>query len=58
MKPVFEKVFGNWLDETIAKTKQNNDTKHFSTKSAPIQAALKKNDRYVCHDIKKTKKEK
>ena len=46
-KTVFEKRDGNWIDILPTITKQYNNRIHSSTKLAPIQGSLKKNEGYV-----------
>ena len=50
-KPVFEKCDGNWIDFLQTITKQYNNRIHSSTKLTPIQASLKKNERYVYKNL-------
>ena len=46
-KPVFEKGEINWIDVLPIITKQYINRVHTSTESTPIQASLKKNERFV-----------
>ena len=50
-RPVFEKGDGNWIDVLPKITKQYNNRIHSSTKLTPIQASLKKNERYVYKNL-------
>ena len=50
-KPVFEEGDGKWIDILPTVTKQYNNRVHSSTKLTPIQASLKKNEGYVCHNL-------
>ena len=46
-RPVFEKGDGNWIDILPTITKNYNSKNHSSTRLIPIQASLKKNERFV-----------
>ena len=46
-KPVFEKRHGNWMEILPTKTKHYNNRIHSTTKLTPIQASLKKIERFV-----------
>ena len=50
-KIVFEKGDGNWIDILQTITKQYNNRIHSSTKLTPIQASLKKNEKYVYKNL-------
>ena len=50
-RPVFEKGDGNWIDVLPTITKQYNNRIHSSTKLAPIQASLKKNEGFVYKNL-------
>ena len=50
-RPVVEKNESNWVDVWSVIAKQNFNPIHTSTKLTPIQASLKKNERYVNHNL-------
>ena len=50
-RPIFEKGDGNWIDILQTITKQYNNRIHSSTKLAPIQASLRKNEGYVYKNL-------
>ena len=50
-KIVFERGDANWIDILQTITKQYNNRIHSSTKLTPIQASLKKNERYVYKNL-------
>ena len=50
-KPVFEKGDGNWIDVLPTITEQQNTRIHSSTKLAPTQASLKKNESFVYENL-------
>ena len=42
---MFEKRSADWLNELLSVIKQNNNTIHSSTKTTPIQASKKANEK-------------
>ena len=57
-RPVFEEGDGNWIDVLPTITKQYNNKVRSSTKLTPIQASLKKNERYVYKNLLDKRKKK
>ena len=51
-KAVFKKGKSDWLSELSSITKQNNKTIHSSTKTTPIQASKKSNEKVVHNNLK------
>ena len=50
-KPVFEKKDSSWIDILPTITKQINNRIYSSTKLTPLQASLKKNERFVYKNL-------
>ena len=46
-RPVFEKIESNWIEILPKRTKQYSNRVHTSTKLAPTQSSLKKNEGFV-----------